>query len=149
MLLRILSLAALTTFALGAQAASCEATIDGTDMMTYSVQTLEAGRNCQTFTLHLTHSGNMPKSVMGHNWVLAKASDAEAIDVDGGSAGFDQDYLKPKDPRVIAHTRLIGGGETDSVTFSLAALQSDEAYEFFCSFPGHRTLMKGVFKIVG
>lgn len=53
-----------------------------------------------------------------------------------------------KGPRVIAHTRLIGGGETDRVTFSLADLKSDEAYEFFCSFLGHRTLMKGVFKIV-
>jgi len=149
MLLRTLTLAALASFAQGAHAADCEATVDGTDMMTYSVQTLEASRTCQQFTLHLTHSGNMPKSVMGHNWVLAKASDAEAIDADGGSAGFDQGYLKPKDPRVIAHTRLIGGGETDSVTFSLAELKSDEAYEFFCSFPGHRTLMKGVFKIVG
>ena len=149
MLLRTLTFAALASVAPWSQAASCEATVDGTDMMTFSVQTLEASRSCQTFTLHLTHSGNMPKSVMGHNWVLAKASDAAAIDADGGSAGFAQDYLKPKDPRVIAHTRLIGGGETDSVTFSLAGLKSDEAYEFFCSFPGHRTLMKGTFKIVG
>lgn len=148
MLLRALTLIALASAAPWSQAASCEATVDGTDMMNYSVQALEASRSCQTFTVHLTHSGNMPKSVMGHNWVLAKASDAEGIDADGGSAGFEQDYLKPKDPRVIARTRLIGGGESDSVTFSLAGLKSDEAYEFFCSFPGHRTLMKGIFRVI-
>ncbi|MDR6358208.1 azurin [Pseudomonas psychrotolerans] len=88
MLRRTLTLVALAGFAQSSQAANCEATVDGTDMMTYSVQVLEASRGCPTFTLHLTHSGNMPKSVMGHNWVLAKASDAEAIDADGGSAGF-------------------------------------------------------------
>ncbi|WP_158896970.1 MULTISPECIES: azurin [unclassified Pseudomonas] len=148
MLLRALTLIVLAGVAPWSQAASCEATVDGTDMMTYSVQALEASRSCQTFTLHLTHSGNMPKSVMEHNWVLAKASDAEAIDADGGRAGFEEDYLKPKDPRVIAHTRLIGGGESDSVTFSLAGLKSDEAYEFFCSFPGHLTLMKGIFTVI-
>jgi azurin len=47
------------------------------------------------------------------------------------------------DARVIAHTKVIGGGETDSVTFSTAALKAGEAYSYFCSFPGHSALMKG------
>ena len=47
------------------------------------------------------------------------------------------------DKRVIAHTKLLGGGESDAVTFPVASLKAGEAYTYFCSFPGHSALMKG------
>ena len=47
---------------------------------------------------------------------------------------------------MIAHTKVIGGGQTTSVKFPTSALKKGEAYTFFCSFPGHSAIMKGAFK---
>ena len=54
--------------------------------------------------------------------------------------------MSPGDARVIAHTKIIGGGQTTSVTFPTSKLKKGEAYTFFCSFPGHWSIMKGAFK---
>lgn len=85
----------------------------------------------------------MPKNVMGHNWVLSSQADMQGVLDDGLKAGEAQDYVKPGDTRVIAHTRLIGGGEKDSVTLDTRSLKAGTAYSFYCSFPFHSTLMKG------
>ena len=63
------------------------------------------------------------------------------------SAGADAAYVKADDSRVIAHTSLVGGGESTSVTFSTAGMSATEAYQFFCSFPGHWAIMQGSFKL--
>jgi azurin len=44
---------------------------------------------------------------------------------------------------VLAATRLIGGGETASVTFFVASMKPGEEYAYFCSFPGHASMMRG------
>ncbi|MCY1552809.1 Azurin [compost metagenome] len=64
------------------------------------------------------------------------------------TAGLDKDYLKADDARIIAHTKMIGGGESDSVTFEVSKLAAGESYEFFCSFPGHVSMMKGTLALV-
>ena len=74
---------------------------------------------------------------MGHNWVLTKKADFQSVAQAGASAGMENDYVPPDDDRVIAATEIIGGGESTSVTFSIADLNPDEPYQFFCSFPGH------------
>jgi azurin len=48
---------------------------------------------------------------------------------------------------VIATTKLLGGGESDSVTVDVAKLKAGDAYTFFCSFPGHSALMKGTLQL--
>lgn len=93
--------------------------------------------------MNLTHSGSLPKNVMGHNWVLSKTADMAGIATDGMAAGIDKSYLKEGDTRVIAHTKIIGAGEKDSVTFDVSKLTAGESYQFFCSFPGHNSMMKG------
>ena len=87
--------------------------------------------------------GKLPKAAMGHNWVLSKASDAQGVAADGIPAGLDKAYVKPGDARVIAHTKVIGGGETDSVSFDVSKLKAGDSYAWFCSFPGHASIMKG------
>ena len=72
-----------------------------------------------------------------------KAADLQATATDGISAGADKDYVKPGDTRVLAHTKVIGGGESTSVTFDVAKLKNGESYAWFCSFPGHSGIMKG------
>jgi azurin len=75
--------------------------------------------------------------------LLSKTADLKSVANDGIADGAAKQFEKEKDARVIAHTKVIGGGETDSVTFSTAALKAGEAYSYFCSFPGHSALMKG------
>ena len=99
--------------------------------------------SCKKFTVKLKHTGKLPKAAMGHNWVLTKAADMEKVEADGQAAGIDNNYIKSGDTRAIAHTKIIGGGESDSVTFPVSKLKSGESYTFFCSFPGHASVMKG------
>ena len=124
-------------------AAECSVEVDSTDQMTFSTKAIEIDKSCKTFTVNLKHSGSLPKNVMGHNWVLSKTEDAQPIATDGLSAGIDKDYLKEGDARVIAHTKVIGAGEKDSVSFDVSKLEAGQDYTFFCSFPGHISMMKG------
>ncbi|MFF7707660.1 azurin [Pseudomonas sp. NPDC007930] len=141
-------LAALSLASVSAFAAECETTVDSTDTMTFSTDEITVSKQCKTFTVHLTHSGGLPAQVMGHNWVLSKADDAVPISTDGMDGGFENAYLKPGDTRVIAHTKLIGAGETDSVTFDVSQLDPAQAYTFFCSYPAHISRMKGTLKVI-
>ena len=44
--------------------------------------------------------------------------------------------------QIVAHTKMLGGGESDVITFTAPAAGE---YEFLCSFPGHFAMMKGKF----
>ncbi|GIZ12997.1 azurin [Pseudomonas sp. NCCP-436] len=129
-------------------AAECTVDVESTDQMTFNTQSIEISKSCETFTVNLKHTGTLPKTAMGHNWVLSKTADMTAIATDGISAGPDASYLKADDSRVIAHTNLIGGGENTSVSFPVSKLVQGEDYSFFCSFPGHVSLMKGSITLV-
>lgn len=129
-------------------AAECSVDIEATDQMTYSTNAIEISRSCEQFTVNLKHTGQLPKNVMGHNWVLTTQEDMTPTANEGAAAGPENDYLKPDDSRILAHTALIGGGEDTSVTFDVTALQADQQYMFFCSFPGHAALMKGTVTLV-
>ncbi|MCC5901828.1 MAG: azurin [Halomonas sp.] len=139
----LLALSSMSVFA-----AECEIDITSTDQMTFETDTIEISRSCDTFTVNLEHSGSLPIDSMGHNWVLAKESDVSAIATDGIAAGLDNGYLSPEDDRVIAHTDMIGGGESSSTTFDVADLEEGEDYTFFCSFPGHSMMMRGSVTLV-
>lgn len=124
-------------------AAECAVTVDSTDQMSFNTKEITIDKSCKTFTVNLEHSGSLPKNVMGHNWVLTTKADMAGVATDGMAAGIDKNYLKEGDTRVIAHTKIIGAGEKDSVTFDASKLAAGTEYEFFCSFPGHNSMMKG------
>ena len=141
---KTLILAAAMALAGPALAASpCEVEIESNDAMQFNKSTLSVPASCKQFTVKLKHVGKLPKAAMGHNWVLSKATDAQGVAADGIAAGVDKAYVKPGDTRVIAYTKVIGGGESDAVTFDVAKLKAGEKYAWFCSFPGHSTIMKG------
>ncbi|WP_417473408.1 azurin [Luteimonas mephitis] len=146
MIRNFLAAAALLALAPSAFAATCSASIEGSDAMKYNVSNIDISKSCKTFTITLTHSGKMAKNVMGHNVVIAKAADMKGIDADGMKAGLASDYIKADDPRVIAHSKVVGGGESTSFTVPVAKL--GDGYSFFCSFPGHSALMKGTITLV-
>lgn len=126
-----------------ALATTCEVEIEGNDAMQFNKQSITVPASCKRFTVKLKHVGKLPKTAMGHNWVLTKAADAQGAAADGIAAGVDKAYVKAGDTRVIAHTKVIGGGEADAVGFDVARLKAGETYAWFCSFPGHSSLMKG------
>lgn len=148
------TLAALSILAAGllaspfAFAEDCSLSIDSNDAMQFSSDELTVDASCSEVELTLTHSGTLPRNAMGHNWVLASDADAQAVNQDGMQAGLDNEYVKPDDARVIAHTPVIGGGESTTITFSIDQLEADGTYTFFCSFPGHFAIMKGQFRVV-
>ena len=142
-----LALASALAFAPHARAAdACKLEISGNDQMQYDKQELSVPASCKEVTLTLHHSGKLPKEAMGHDWVLTLTSDLGPVAQAGMSAGASKDYLEAGDKRVIAHTKVIGGGETTSVTFSTAGLKAGGDYSYECTFPGHSALMKGKFK---
>lgn len=148
-MLRKLVVASLLTLA-SAQvfAADCSVTVDSTDQMSFDTKEIKISKSCKTFTVNLTHGGTLPKNVMGHNLVIAKTADMAGVTTEGMAAGLDANYLKAADERVIAHTKIIGAGEKDAVTFDVAKLKAGEDYSFFCSFPGHSSMMKGAVTLV-
>ena len=124
----------------------CKVDIAGTDQMTFDKKEIAVAADCTEVEVTLKHVGKLPAQAMGHNWVLAKTSDMAGVASEGMGAGLPNDYLKKGETRVIAHTKVIGGGQTATVKFATSLLKKGEAYSFFCSFPGHSTMMKGVFK---
>ena len=143
MFAKVLAVSLLTLASGHLLAAECAVTVDSTDQMSYNTKEIVIDKSCKTFTVNLTHSGSLPKNVMGHNWVLSKTADMAGVATDGMAAGLDKNYLKDGDTRIIAHTKIIGAGEKDSVTFDVSKLNPAESYEFFCTSPGHNSMMKG------
>lgn len=85
----------------------------------------------------------MDIKVMGHNWVLlAEGADVAAIGQAAVEAA-DNDYI-PADmeDQIIAYTKMLGGGESDTIEFEAPA---PGTYTFMCTFPGHYALMQGKF----
>lgn len=115
-------------------------TLEGNDQMQYSRNELTATAG-QTITLTFKHTGTLDKNVMGHNFVLLKkGTDINAF-AQKAIAAKATDYIpKSEVASIIAHTKLIGGGESDTITFEI---KDKGTYDFICSFPGHVAMMKG------
>jgi azurin len=129
-----------------AEDAGCKVEIAGTDQMQFDKKEISVPATCTEVEVTLKHTGKLPAQAMGHNWVLSKTADMQGVANDGLGAGFASDHVKKGDARVIAHTKIVGGGQSTSVKFPTSSLKKGEAYSFFCTFPGHVSLMKGTFK---
>src|SRR5262245_47274253 len=95
----------------------CKFEIAGNDMMQYDKKELKVDGACTQVELTLKHTGKLPAQAMGHNWTLVQTPDLSAVATDGMGAGLDKDYIKPGDKRVIAHTKVVGGGQSTTITF--------------------------------
>lgn len=139
----VVALALLVAADVAFAAKTCTLAIEGNDLLQYNVTELKVAGDCTEVEVVLKHVGKLPVETMGHNWVLTKTADFTPVANAGVTAGLAKDYLPPDDKRVIAHTKLIGGGQTTSVKFATSLLTKGGDYTFFCSFPGHYALMKG------
>jgi azurin len=137
----------LVTAAPFVSAKTCAVAITGNDQMQYNLKEIKIAADCTEVEVTLKHIGKLPVAAMGHNWVLAKTPDMGAVANAGMPAGLANNYLPKGDARVIASTKIIGGGETTAVKFNIANLTKGGDYSFFCSFPGHWAMMHGKFII--
>lgn len=125
-----------------ADSAVATVTIEGNDQMRYNKNEIRVKAG-QTVKLTLKHTGQMDKAVMGHNWVLlVPGTDINEFGMAAVDAA-DNDYIPvDRENQVIAHTKMIGGGESTTIEFEAPAAGT---YDFICSFPGHIALMQGKF----
>lgn len=130
-----------------ASANTCEITVTAADSMRFDTRSITVPASCEDFTVNFKHTGNLPKTGMGHNWVLTQSADMNAVVKAGSGAGIENSFLPQDDERVIAATDIVGGGESDAVIFSTDKLKTDGDYTFFCSFPGHWSMMRGKLKL--
>ena len=111
--------------------------------MTFDVTSLHAAPG-ELVTVMLTNAGTLPKTVMGHNWILLlPGSDPVAFSVAGLSEA-EHSYIPAKlKGQIVAFIPMLGPGETGEVTFSVPAAPGE--YPFLCAFPSHCLVgMKGV-----
>jgi azurin len=125
----------------------CTLAIQAGDAIAYSAKSLSVPSSCSEVTLTLTHTGSLPAQAMGHNWVLLPEDAVSQVATAGMSAGLEANYVPAGDDRVVAATKIVGGGESDTITFSLDALDAGTKYVYVCTFPGHWSVMKGDFTI--
>ena len=141
-------LIALISASLFQHASAKEAKIEltGNDQMQYNIKTFEVTEG-QKVVLSFKHIGQLPAVAMGHNVVIlaagagvpafaTKCAPAKA----NGYIPLDEESKK----QMIAHTKLLGGGEADEITFTAPAAGD---YPFICSFPGHFAIMQGVMTV--
>ncbi|MBP1225731.1 azurin [Flavobacterium sp. 1355] len=115
--------------------------IEGNDQMQFSTNELraEAGKPIK---LTLKHVGKIPKEAMGHNLVILQEGTDEAAFAAKAINAKDTDYIPASEKAsIVAHTKLLGGGEEDTIEFTV---DKKGTYNFLCTFPGHVSMMKGV-----
>ena len=109
------------------------------DRMKFNLKkiTVKAG---QKIKLTLTHTGRLNKKIMGHNVVFLNKGVALSTFASKAAASKKNDYIPVGSSAVLAHTKMLGGGETTTIEFT-----APEAgiYDYICSFPAHYGLMKG------
>lgn len=116
--------------------------IKGSDAMQFDVKEVKVKAG-QKVKLTLTHSGKLAKTAMGHNFVLLKTGTDIASFASKAAAARETEYIpKSEEASIIAHTKLVGGGESDTIEFTAP---KKGTYTYICSFPGHYALMKGTF----
>ena len=116
--------------------------LTGNDLMKYDKNEIRVKAG-QEVTLTLRHIGKMELLVMGHNFVLLKQGvDIPAFANAAAEVGQDGDWIPNDGEDVITHTKMIGGGQSTSITFTAPEAGT---YDFLCSFPGHWATMKGKF----
>ncbi|MGB0292071.1 MAG: plastocyanin/azurin family copper-binding protein [Luteolibacter sp.] len=145
-------MASLTALATAEPAAANKAevaiVIEGNDQMQFNVKAFEAVEG-QTVRLTFKNVGKLPVEAMGHNVVILKAGEdkfafaGKCITPEAIKSGYLPTEQADKD-KILTHTKILGPGETDTITFTAPAAGE---YQYLCSFPGHVGVMNGVMTV--
>jgi azurin len=117
-----------------------EVTIQADDKMRFDLTAFEV-KPGQKVAVTIKNVGTTPKFSMGHNFVLLdrtiNESNVQSTFLDKASTEAAHDYVPPGDKNVLAHSKLLGPGESEVVTFNAPFVPGE--YLYLCSFPGHYT----------
>ena len=87
------------------------------------------------------NTGAKSAASMTHNVVILKSGIDIADFADIAHNAKTEQYVPSSlDSLIIAHTRLVSGGDSDQVEFMIP---KPGVYDFICSFPGHWGTMQG------
>ena len=115
-------------------------TFEVDDQIKFAMAKFEV-KSGQTVKLTIKKTGTMPKISMAHNVVILKPGvnvDNFAIQAMTSAA---TDYIPTgSEAQIVAHTKLVGAGESDAIEFKAPA---PGTYRFLCTFPGHFAAMQG------
>lgn len=119
--------------------------IEATDQMKYDTTdiTVKVG---QPLTITLTNSGSLPKAAMAHDLVVLRPGTDAAAYVAACQTHAADNYLAPDQAdKVLRATKLLGPGESDTITFTPKAAGT---YDYVCTFPTHYAAgMKGTITV--
>ena len=106
--------------------AACETTLSAADNMMFDKRKISVDSSCEKFVINFVHKGKMPIAAGGHNVVIIKTKDFNAVvkKIDmklGAETGF-----LPEIPEVLAKTAIIGGGRT-SLSIDISKLDKGVA----------------------
>jgi azurin len=108
--------------------------ISGSDQMKYDVTAIEAAVG-QKVTITLTNAGKLPKEAMSHNIVILKPGTDFTAFATAAMTQAANGYIAPEQAdKVIVKSKLLGPGESDTITFTVTAAGT---YDYLCTFPGH------------
>lgn len=116
--------------------------LDAHDNMTFTGGDFFKTTAKSEITLTLNNVGQLPKESMGHNVVVLMPGTNHA---EFGGEAFKakaEDYIPATfASSIVAHTKLLGPGESDQIKFKV---EKAGKYTYVCSFPGHWGTMHGV-----
>lgn len=112
------------------------------ETMAYDKTSLEAKAGSK---IKLTFKNNGTTMAMQHDFVLIKPGTENDVGLAGMAAGPAKDYI-PDSPNVLAHTKLLKPGESETITFTAPSQAGD--YPYICTFPGHYAVMKGILHVL-
>ena len=141
-MIKLLSYLIISTVATSTHA-SQKVIITGNDTMQFDKRefTVKSGEKVE---LEFKNIGKLPKIAMGHNLVILKQGISSLkFGQKVMSLGASASNVLPEGSMedVIAATKLLGPGESETISFT-APEPGD--YQFVCSFPGHFAMMRGI-----
>lgn len=116
--------------------------ITGNDDMRYNITRFVVHPG-EKVRITFENVGKMPVTTMGHDLVILKLGENfksfsnEVNSADLQAKGEIPDSLLDK---VIAHTKILGPGESQTIEFVAPAAG---AYDYLCTFPTHAVFMHG------
>jgi azurin len=113
-----------------------------TDIPAYDTTELKA-KPGEVVSVRFKNDTN-PKLHYLFNWVLVKPGKAGDVILQADRAGLQEDFT-PKTDDVLAASKLIRAGETDTVVFR--APEEPGEYPYICTFPGQGQAMRGTLKV--
>jgi azurin len=109
--------------------------VTGNDQMKFNMTSIDL-KVGEEVKIKLTNIGQMPKQGMAHNLVILKpGTDATAFAVAAAPLAMGKDNIpEAMKSEVVAHTKMLGPKESDSITLNFS---EPGVYAFICTFPGH------------